>query len=150
MIHIYTDGSCQNNSSSSQNQGGIGVVVLKDNVVIAKISKTFKNTTNNRMELFAIVKSLIFCLNKGWQNQEIVVYSDSQYCVQGLNSWIKNWKKYNFAKKKEVLLNSDLWATLDSLMNCFNFLSFVWVKGHNGDQYNELADELATKYLGLF
>ena len=146
MIQIYTDGSCDNNTKGQKNLGGIGIVILKDNQVISEISKTFKNTTNNKMELLAISEALIFCLNKGWQNQEIIIYSDSQYCIQGLNSWIKTWKKYEFSKRGEILLNSDIWVCLDSLKSCFNFLSFQWVKGHNGDKYNELADELAGKY----
>jgi ribonuclease HI len=149
MIQIYTDGSCKDNTLGVKNKGGIGVVILKNNLIITKISKTFKNTTNNKMELLAIVEGLIYCLNKGWQNQEIVVYSDSQYCVQGLSSWINNWKKYEFAKKNETLLNSDIWITLDILKSCFEFLSFEWVKGHNGDKYNELADELSSNYDNL-
>lgn len=149
MIQIYTDGSCDLNNSTVNNTGGIGIVILKDKKIIKQISKTFKNTTNNKMELLAIIESLIFCLKNEFSNEEIIIYSDSQYCVQGCSEWIKKWAKKGFTKQGG-LLNAELWIVVDSLISNFEFLSFEWVKGHNGDQYNEMADKLSVSYKPLF
>jgi ribonuclease HI len=142
MIQIYTDGSCDLNNANLPNNGGIGIVILKDSQIIVKIAKQFKNTTNNKMELLAIVEGLIYCLNNGFKDEEIIVYSDSQYCIHGITDWIKTWRKNNYSKKGG-LINAELWYVLDSLASSFNYLGFEWVKGHNGNIYNEMADRLA-------
>ena len=95
-------------------------------------------TTNNRMEMTAILEALIELPD----GAEATVYSDSQYCVKGLTIWRKGWQKKNWRKKGLDMPNRDLWLSLENEMNRLN-IKFVWVKGHAGDEGNEKADQLA-------
>ena len=132
MIKIYTDGSSRGNPGP----GGYGIVLLyKDNR--KEISQGYKLTTNNRMELRAVIKALQSIKN---DKLEIKIYSDSKYVVESIEKgWIWNWEKKNFKKK----LNSDLWKVLIPLYKKFN-VKFEWVKGHAGNIENERCDELAN------
>tara|TARA_B000000557_G_C20582722_1_gene362064 strand:+ start:89 stop:544 length:456 start_codon:yes stop_codon:yes gene_type:complete len=132
MIKIYTDGSSRGNPGP----GGYGIVLLyKDNR--KEISQGYKLTTNNRMELTAVIKALQSIKN---DKLEIKIYSDSKYVVESIEKgWIWNWEKKNFKKK----LNSDLWKVLIPLYKKFN-VKFEWVKGHAGNIENERCDELAN------
>ena len=132
MIKIYTDGSSRGNPGP----GGYGIVLLyKDNR--KEISQGYKLTTNNRMELTAVIKALQSIKN---DKLEIKIYSDSKYVVESIEKgWIWNWEKKNFKKK----LNSDLWKVLIPLYKKFN-VKFEWVKGHAGNIENESCDELAN------
>jgi ribonuclease HI len=134
-IVIYTDGACANNQER-ENTGGYGAVLIyKDK--IKEIYGGYKNTTNNRMELMAVIEALKQLKRK---DIPIKVYSDSSYVVNGINIWIHNWIKSGKMKK-----NPDLWMELYNLKNSFKKIEFFHVKGHNGDKYNELADRLAVK-----
>ena len=132
MIKIYTDGSSRGNPGP----GGYGIVLLyKDNR--KEISQGYKLTTNNRMELTAVIKALQSIKN---DKLKIKIYSDSKYVVESIEKgWIWNWEKKNFKKK----LNSDLWKVLIPLYKKFN-VKFEWVKGHAGNKENERCDELAN------
>ena len=132
MIKIYTDGSSRGNPGP----GGYGIVLLyKDNR--KEISQGYKLTTNNRMELTAVIKALQSIKN---DKLEIKIYSDSKYVVESIEKgWIWNWEKKNFKKK----LNSDLWKVLIPLYKKFN-VKFEWVKGHNNHPENERCDALAV------
>lgn len=132
MIKIYTDGSSRGNPGP----GGYGIVLLyKDNR--KEISQGYKLTTNNRMELTAVIKALQSIKN---DKLEIKIYSDSKYVVESIEKgWIWNWEKKNFKKK----LNSDLWKVLIPLYKKFN-VKFEWIKGHAGNIENERCDELAN------
>tara|TARA_B100000575_G_scaffold134381_1_gene107087 strand:- start:739 stop:1194 length:456 start_codon:yes stop_codon:yes gene_type:complete len=132
MIKIYTDGSSRGNPGP----GGYGIVLLyKDNR--KEISQGYKLTTNNRMELTAVIKALEAIKN---DKIKIKIYSDSKYVVESIEKgWIWNWEKKNFKKK----LNSDLWKVLIPLYKKFN-VKFKWVKGHAGNIENERCDELAN------
>ena len=132
MIKIYTDGSSRGNPGP----GGYGIVLLyKDNR--KEISQGYKLTTNNRMELTAVIKALQSIKN---DKLEIKIYSDSKYVVESIEKgWIWNWEKKNFKKK----LNSDLWKVVIPLYKKFN-VKFEWVKGHAGNIENERCDELAN------
>lgn len=127
---VYTDGAY----SSSRDQGGIGVVVLKDNKPILKYSKMYKNTTNNRMELGAIIVALK-AIRKPIDS--VIIYTDSMYCV-GCASL--GWKR----KKNQLL-----WKVFDRELERVNALcpsiEFKHVKGHEGNYYNEVCDKLAVK-----
>ena len=135
--HLYTDGACLGNPGP----GGYAALILKDDKEIEKISGAKKDTTNNRMELKAVIEGLKR-IKKG---SRVELYSDSSYVLNGLSEWIKNWKKNSWktASKKDVA-NKDLWQKLDSLAVDFQ-LSFHKVKGHSGDKYNEEVDSLAKK-----
>lgn len=133
MIEVYTDGAY----SSSRNQGGLGIVFIKDNKVIAKFSKTYKNTTNNRMELMAI----IIALQSIKDENEITIYSDSMYVI---GTATQGWKR-----KK----NLDLWEKYDAVIDSFKTVTFKHVKGHSTNVFNNLCDEMAVAasqaYAGL-
>ena len=133
MIEVYTDGAY----SSSRNQGGLGIVFIKDNKVIAKFSKTYKNTTNNRMELLAV----IIALQSIKDENEITIYSDSMYVI---GTATQGWKR-----KK----NLDLWEKYDAVIDSFKTVTFKHVKGHSTNMFNNLCDEMAVAasqaYAGL-
>lgn len=145
-IVIYTDGGCHGNPGP----GGWGAVIIDGNDVHT-LSGGEKNTTNNRMELMAAIKSLqAIVSNEQWKSEEINVFSDSQYVKNGITSWIKNWKKNDWktAAKKPVL-NQDLWMQLDELYNALN-VNWQWVKGHAGVKYNEMCDQLCQAEIAKY
>ena len=145
-IVIYTDGGCHGNPGP----GGWGAVIIDGNDVHT-LSGGEKNTTNNRMELMAAIKSLqTIVSNEQWKSEEINVFSDSQYVKNGITSWIKNWKKngWKTAAKKPVL-NQDLWMQLDELYNALN-VNWQWVKGHAGVKYNEMCDQLCQTEIAKY
>ena len=136
VIEIYTDGSAKGNPG----KGGYGIVIKKNNSY-TEISKGFRLTTNNRMELKAVIEGLS-ALNKSCQ---VKITTDSKYVLSGATEWMVNWKKRNWktAGKKQVL-NKDLWIKLDDLIQKHD-VDWVWVKGHSGHVENEIADELANQ-----
>ncbi len=132
-IKIYTDGSSRGNPGP----GGYGVVLLSGHHK-KELSKGFRLTTNNRMELLAVIAGLQ-SLKK--MDIPVVVYSDSQYVVNATNKgWLKNWIKTDFKGGKK---NKDLWLIFYQLSKPFN-IKFEWVKGHADNPYNNRCDELAT------
>ena len=134
---IYTDGACSGNPGP----GGWGAIIFDENNKKKKISGSEKNTTNNRMELTAP----IMALKKIKTNSEIIIYTDSTYVKNGITEWIKKWEKNGWknANKKPVK-NIDLWVELENLCKN-NKVVWKWVKGHSDNEYNNLADELATQ-----
>jgi ribonuclease HI len=137
-IIIYSDGACKGNPGP----GGWGAVLIyNDNK--KEIFGGEHNTTNNKMELTAVIKALEEIKTR---NIPVKIITDSQYVKNGIESWIHNWKKNNWknASKKPVK-NSDLWKRLDALVNEFQQIKWEWVKGHNNNKFNELADKLANK-----
>ncbi len=137
-IVIYTDGGCSGNPGP----GGWGAVILADGKEL-RLSGGEHNTTNNRMELMAAISALSTVANTpDFNNRPVSVYADSQYVKNGITSWITNWKKngWRTAAKKPVL-NQDLWQKLDALNSSLN-VSWNWVKGHAGIEYNEVCDQL--------
>ena len=133
---IYTDGACSGNPGP----GGWGAVIFDERKKQINISGKIKDTTNNRMELMAP----IMALKKIKSMSEVVVFTDSTYVKNGITEWIKKWKKndWNNSNKKPVK-NKDLWIKLNDLCES-NKVIWKWVKGHSGNKYNDLADELAT------
>ena len=135
-VTIYTDGACSGNPG----KGGWGAILI-----YAKEKKYMSGskqlTTNNQMELTATIEALK-AISKP---SNIALYTDSQYVKNGITSWIFNWKKngWKTANKKPVA-NKDLWIELEKYVD-FHSVNWFWVKGHSGDQYNEIADELAVK-----
>tara|TARA_B100001063_G_C16504720_1_gene423831 strand:+ start:13 stop:450 length:438 start_codon:yes stop_codon:yes gene_type:complete len=135
-VEIYTDGACRGNPG----KGGWGVLLR-----FGEAEKTLYGgeelTTNNRMELTAVIKGLA-ALNKPCS---VLVTTDSKYVLSGMTEWMPNWKKRNWktASKKPVL-NVDLWQQLDAQVQQHE-VSWEWVKGHSGHLENELADQLANQ-----
>ena len=137
-VIIYTDGACSGNPGP-----GGWAAVLKFNGKVKQLSGGAAKTTNNRMELSAAIEALRALK----RNCRVTLYTDSKYLKNGIESWIHNWKTngWKTAAKKPVL-NEDLWRELDELAGRHE-VSWLWVKGHTGDTYNELVDTLAVSEL---
>lgn len=137
QIEIYTDGACSGNPGP----GGWGAVLVY-NGKEKELSGSEKNTTNNRMELTAV----IMALNALNQPCEVKLTTDSKYVCDAINKgWVYSWRKNGWRKSdKKPALNVDLWKELLSLLEKHE-VEFIWVKGHNGHKYNEICDALAVK-----
>jgi ribonuclease HI len=131
-VKIYTDGAARGNPG----RGGYGVVMLSGNLK-KEISKGYRLTTNNRMEIMGVIAGLEALKKKG---MNVTIYSDSQYVVKAVKEkWLNKWMATNFAKG---IKNKDLWVKFYNLAQDQN-LNFVWVKGHAENVYNNRCDELA-------
>ena len=136
QIEIYTDGACRGNPGP----GGYGAV-LKYRRHRKEISGGFRETTNNRMEIFAAIAALEQLI----EPCEITLYSDSRYLVDAVSKrWLANWKRRGWIKAdKQPVLNFDLWRRLEAAMAPHR-LKFVWVRGHASNAENNRCDELAV------
>lgn len=132
-VTIYTDGAAKGNPGN----GGYGAVLLAGQHK-KELSEGFINTTNNRMELLAVIVALEALKNAG---TEVTIYSDSKYVVDSVEKkWVFGWQKKGFKGKKNI----DLWKRFLQVYPKHN-IKFVWVKGHAGNFYNERCDELAVQ-----
>ena len=136
LVRIYTDGACRGNPGP----GGWGAVLFHGDKV-KKLHGGEAETTNNRMELTAVIKALECLKGNKWP---LEITSDSKYVLHGITEWIEGWKKrgWRSASKKPVL-NVDLWKQLDVLVQAHE-INWHWVKGHSGHPENEMADQLAN------
>jgi ribonuclease HI len=133
MITIYTDGAAKGNPGP----GGYGVV-LKFQGHRKELSQGYKLTTNNRMELLAVITGLEAIKKDGW---DVLIYSDSKYVVDAVEKgWIWQWEKKGFKKKKNI----DLWKRFIPLYKKHK-VKFKWLKGHAGNPENEICDYLAVR-----
>lgn len=135
-VEIYTDGACSGNPGP----GGYGAI-LKYGPTVKEISCGYKKTTNNRMELRALIAALQLLK----EECDVHIFSDSKYIVDAVNNgWAKKWRSNGWRRnKKEVALNPDLWGTLLDLLDKHK-INIEWVKGHSGHYENERCDELAV------
>lgn len=136
VVHIYTDGACKGNPGP----GGWGALLLS----VSGETEIFggeTQTTNNRMELTAVIRAL----ESLTAPTEVAVYTDSQYVQKGISEWMREWKRRNWrtADGKPVK-NVDLWQALDRLAGAHR-IAWHWVKGHSGHPENERADALANR-----
>lgn len=140
-IRIFTDGACSGNPGP----GGWGVVMLhKEGVLVFGGNEIL--TTNNRMELQAVIEGIRFAKNLGYT--EIDVYTDSSYVANAiLQKWLHKWERNNWkTASKGFVKNTDLWKKMLKFVNNKEVkITFVKVKGHNGNTFNEMADEEAVK-----
>lgn len=136
QIQIYTDGSCLGNPGA----GGYGAI-LRYQTTEKTLSAGFFHTTNNRMELLAVIAALE-SLN---QPCLIELYSDSQYMKNGITKWIQGWKKKGWQSSSgQPVKNKDLWLRLEAATQSHQ-IQWRWVKGHSGHPENERCDELARQ-----
>ena len=136
IIEIYTDGACRGNPGP----GGWGALLIA-----GKHQKTMHGgdleTTNNRMELTAAIEALNAL--KGHSN--VILHTDSKYVMDGINDWMPNWKKRGWkTTARKPVKNKDLWQALDDAVSRHE-IDWRWVKGHDGNPGNEMADELANR-----
>ena len=133
-LEIYTDGACLGNPGP----GGWAALII-DNNQERILSGNNEMTTNNRMELLAVIKALE-SIN---HHLEITIYTDSKYVINGITSWIKKWKTNDWKNSsKPPVKNIDLWKILD-VSSQKKKIKWVWVKGHSGNTYNDKVDEIA-------
>jgi ribonuclease HI len=134
-ITIYTDGACSGNPG----KGGWAAVIIEDENE-KTISGSEMLTTNNRMELLAVINAL-----KEVSSAKLDIYTDSKYVKNGIESWINNWKMNGWmTAAKQPVKNKDLWLELDTLVTKKE-IEWKWVKGHSNDHYNTIVDEAARK-----
>ena len=134
-VVIFTDGACSGNPGN----GGWGAYIEIDEKKI-ELSGSENNTTNNRMELKAVISALAYLRKK----RDIILFTDSKYVMKGIQEWIQKWKTNNWkTSQKKTVKNKDLWVELDSLTNKHS-IQWEWVKGHSGNYGNEIADRLAV------
>jgi len=135
-VEIYTDGACTGNPG----KGGFGAILIY-NGTEKKISRGYRKTTNNRMELMAAVESLKLLK----EPCTVELYSDSKYLTDAINKgWLEGWAKNGWRKAdKKKVLNVDLWQELRQIIDVHD-VTFIWVKGHAGNKYNEICDVMAV------
>ena len=137
MIKIYTDGACKGNPGI----GGWGALLVHNEQSI-EIFDGELETTNNRMELKAVIEALNHATS---MNDDVQIYTDSSYVQKGIQEWIHNWKKNGWrSSNKRPVKNQDLWQELDTLNSNLK-VDWFWVKGHAGHPGNERADFLANE-----
>ena len=145
-IVVYTDGGCHGNPGP----GGWGIVVIADGVA-KQLSGGEKFTTNNKMELTVAIAALSVIKNTpSFAGRKVVVNIDSQYVKNGITTWIHSWKKKGWitADKKPVK-NQELWIQLDNLNSSME-VTWNWVKGHAGVEYNEICDQLCQSEIAKY
>ena len=135
-VEIYSDGACLGNPGP----GGWGAILMAGNKK-KEISGAIKDTTNNRMELVAAIEAL----KNLKKPATIKLFTDSKYVINGITRWIFSWKKTQWRNSNRKLVkNSDLWQELDNEVQKHK-IEWIWVKGHSGNHYNELIDNLSRK-----
>ena len=139
---IYTDGACSGNPGSG---GWAALIFNKNSGQKSKKIGGEIETTNNRMELIAIIHAL----ESIPKESSLQIFTDSKYVINGIELWIKKWKINDWiGSNKKKVKNKDLWMKLDKLSSQFQ-IKWNWVKGHSGDKYNEEVDRLAKDQINL-
>lgn len=153
-VTIYSDGACtlikNPDGTYAHGPGGAAIVVpaSEDSYYYSYSSKA--ETTNNEMELKAIEKALRYCIGRGYKNTDILLYSDSAYSINIFTQWIEGWKAKGWTRgKNKPIENLGLIKEIDYFLRDLkknnNAIQFIKVKGHSGNKWNEVVDELAVK-----
>ena len=142
---IYTDGGCSGNPGP----GGWAYVMVLETFqgcnLIARDMGGERETTNNRMELTAVIKALQALKTMNNAPRQAAVYTDSQYVQRGITEWINTWKRNSWrTSNKKPVKNKDLWMELDAAASGMP-LNWEWIKGHAGSEYNELCDAMTRE-----
>lgn len=161
-VYIFSDGGSFNNGYKDPDKpmyGSYGSIIVKDNKIVYQFSDWYENITNNQGELYGFIKAYIEFLKhyKSKEPYKVIVVSDSQYLINGVNKYLENWKKKNWhTASGDDVKNLELWKIIDFLINFEPniTLEFVWQKGHKGKKvtleenpliyFNEVCDSLAT------
>jgi ribonuclease HI len=140
-VEIYTDGGCSGNPGP----GGWAYVMVQGEKIIAQGKGAQEETTNNKMEMTAVIEALKFFKTMNDTSQTVTVITDSQYVQKGITQWIHQWKRNSWrTSDKKPVKNQDLWQELDTLAHEFK-LNWQWVKGHAGNLYNEQCDQMTQE-----
>lgn len=145
-LTIYTDGGCTGNPGP----GGWGAVILEDGIEPVELSGGDFSTTNNRMELIAVIRVLESVIEAHGFHVPLEIHTDSQYVQKGISQWMNGWiaKGWKTAAGKPVK-NKDLWLLLKDLNDRLK-VDWKWVKGHAGNEWNERCDALVAAQRELF
>ena len=136
---VFTDGSCEGNPGP----GGWGVVWVEDDEILDTASGTDPETTNNRMELAALIAAYRMLP----EDSVIDVYSDSQLCVKTVNEWAAGWEKRRWRRKSGPIANLELVKELYALAGTHPNVKLQWIRAHDGSRWNEYADSLASAFM---
>jgi ribonuclease HI len=136
---VFTDGSCEGNPGP----GGWGFVWVEDDRIVVEGCGGEPATTNNRMELTALVEAYRALP----EDAEVTVYSDSQICVKTVNEWARGWEARGWRRKTGPIANLELVQTLWELAKRHPRTRLTWIRSHDGSRWNEYADSLATSYM---
>ena len=136
---LFTDGSCEGNPGP----GGWGCVWVENDEIVAERNGTDPDTTNNRMELQALIAAYELLP----ADASIAVYSDSQLCVKTINEWAEGWERRGWRRKSGPIANLELVQRLYALAHAHPRVELEWIKAHDGSRWNEYADALASAYL---
>ena len=139
-LEVYTDGGCTGNPGP----GGWAAVILGPDGEVVELSGGDGSTTNNRMELTAVIRVLEAIIESGGLETSVKIHTDSQYVQKGISEWMKGWiaKNWKTAAGKPVK-NKDLWLQLKNLNQKMD-VEWHWVKGHAGNRWNERCDDLVA------
>ncbi len=144
-LKIYIDGACVGNPG----KGGWAVLVVENNRIITTLKGFERETTNNRMELTALLKALEWIKKENLKGVKIEICGDSEYVIKGLTLWMPSWIKRGFRTSSGTpVKNRDLWEKLHSLFEEIakeNEIKFLKIKAHSGERFNEMVDVLAKK-----
>lgn len=140
MINIYTDGACEPNPG----HGGWAFVVYEGGVEINHRNGGDLESTNNIMEMTAVLCALEYAMQAGYSPDTTIIHSDSQYVVKGCNDWRHGWERKGWKRGKSPLANAELWKAIAAAHDAFP-CRIVWVRGHSGVPGNERADRIAAK-----
>lgn len=141
-IVIYTDGGCHGNPGPG---AWAFILLISDGNAVSRAGVE-QSTTNNRMELLAVIKALEE-IDPGGTEAEIVIHTDSQYVQKGITEWISNWEKNGWlTTSKKPVKNKELWQELKRAADRYT-IRWKWVQGHAGDKMNELCDTLVQRVL---
>jgi ribonuclease HI len=136
---VFTDGSCEGNPGP----GGWGVVWVDDDRIVEERSGSDPATTNNRMELTALIAAYELLP----EDASLTVYSDSQLCVNTINEWAAGWERRGWRRKSGSIANLELVQRLWRQARAHPQVKLRWIRAHDGSRWNEYADALATSYL---
>ena len=137
---VFTDGSCEGNPGP----GGWAFVWVEDDEIVTRRSGGDPDTTNNRMELTALIEAFRALP----VDREITVYSDSQLCVKTVNEWAAGWERRGWRRKSGPIANLELVRELWELTGAHPRAELCWIKAHDGSRWNEYADALASQFPG--
>jgi len=145
MLKIFTDGGCSGNPGPGGWAYLFVMQTFQGEQMIAKNKGSEKETTNNRMEMTAVIEALRALKMLENVPRQAVIYTDSQYVQKGITEWIHTWKRNSWrTSDKKPVKNQDLWIELDYLSTEFQ-LKWEWVKGHAGNEYNEICDAMTQE-----